>query len=732
MSPFHPRHLLACVLPCFLADAKAQNLLVNGSFTGSTASWTTSASQLVAYGTTGWPDAAVAARIGGGGTMLRDLGSGFAEQIVNLGSVPAGSSVLAEGYLGGGSQDNARLVVRFLDAGGGVLQFAATDWVTSSTRNFENVLMYRSLVASVPPGATRFAVRVEFQDVAFAGPLAAADEISARLIVGNNAAPAWPLGAELLANPGFEAGWNGASPLTLTDARGWEGAPGTGAAGAVRSYANNTAGVPSALMSCEIEGAWPRTCASGAVGNLLGHTGTVALRQVIDVRGNAAQFAAGAAAVDARAFLGGIGGEPDTAQVDLVCLGGTGNSLASLQLGPVSVAARNGESVLMPATRQLPVPAGTEWFVVTVTMTDTAFGGPLAYVDNLSVRLVPPALPAPVALNVDLVGDGDFEDGWNTGSPVRPSRPDTWFGGGGGTGTQVYGTAGAPSAAFAIANGLGANLAVDRGSGVLRRAIDLRGNAAAIATGNLAMAASAWLGGVGGEPDTAEVRIRFENGNGVAVGLPQQLGPVTAAERQNVTTLLRRTTGTFLVPRNSARAVVELVMTDTAFAGPRGLADDIRLVAFDPMQQASVSPWPGTVNGDLVLASGIDEEPRTGIGQTIKTASAGDVLRVRIGSPRGTLDGMPLILAANVYPAGVTPTPTPGFPGLALDLTKAAILMNGFGGGPFAPVVVPMAQGGNVWHLRVPAMLDGSNLLLQAVALSPTTTLVFTEGHEIR
>lgn len=60
------------------------------------------------------------------------------------------------------------------------------------------------------------------------------------------------------------------------------------------------------------------------------------------------------------------------------------------------------------------------------------------------------------------------------------------------------------------------------------------------------------------------------------------------------------------------------------------------------------------------------------------------------------------------------------------------------GDGVFSPVVIPLAQGGNVWSMGIPLGLDGIGILLQALAFPmgrtvPSNGIFFaSEGHEIR
>ena len=742
-SPFHLRRLL---LPAITAGVlvpsgiAAQNLLGNPSFeTGVLSPWTVVAGNpsVTTYGTTNLPGPAVANTILGGNLLLRDSGNGAVEQLVTPASMPLGSSLVVDGYVGGGSEDEARLVVRFFNANSVQIGLHSTDYVTDAKRNFEAVLLYRRLVVPTPPGAVSFAVRVEFRDLGCCGgPRGAADNLSAELVMGPTLPPAWPLQAELLGNPGFEGGWLGHSPLTLVDPRGWEGVTGSCQVKPVLEQRSDRA-----LGSGLVSRRWRRTepvLRSGGRGQSARphrqrHAATAdrPARQHGAVRVRCRRAAR-------RRVIGGVGSEPDTAQVDFSCLGANFQTLNSGIIGPIGAAERNFETALVHRELEIPVFPGTCYVDLRVTFADyTCCGGSRGLIDNISAMLVQPSSPPPVPLNVDLLSNGDFESGSLPGSPLELTNAMGWRGQGSNRAWAVsYGGGDTPSTAFAAARSLGTQVLRDGSNASLRQAVDLRGIAARIAGGTIAMQASAWLGGYLNEPDTAEVRVRFYDMFEVEVGALQVLPPVTAADRQNQTTMLQRVSAPFPVPTSAVVAVVAVVFSDTTCCGgSRGLADDIRLVAFDTTEQSSASPYPGT-GGDFVLMTGVNELPRTGPGHYVNSAGVNDVVRMVVGSPNGTLDGSPMVLALNVIVTGAPPTPI--LPGLVIEPHNAIVLFNGFSGGLLAPTVVPLAQGGNVYNLPIPISATGFSILVQSLCLpwngqQPPNGLFFaSEGHEIR
>ncbi|MCX6035492.1 MAG: hypothetical protein NTV38_11045 [Chloroflexi bacterium] len=105
--------------------------------------------------------------------------------------------------------------------------------------------------------------------------------------------------------------------------------------------------------------------------------------------------------------------------------------------------------------------------------------------------------------------------------------------------------------------------------------IDLSNYAAAIDTGNHAYTLSGWLGGWSDQNDNARLTINFKNAADQSLGTAT-LGPVTNAERSNLTALLYQTING-LVPALSRRVVVTLQMTRSGGVYNDGYADNLFL-----------------------------------------------------------------------------------------------------------------------------------------------------------
>lgn len=725
----------------------ATNLLTNPGFEMSATSWTTLSGSvsIQPYGPTPNPSSFFANQVGLGGFFMRDSGNGNAvvEQIVAIAGLPANAIVHAGGFFGGFSAaDDSRLVIRFLNSSGSQIQQANLAYVTESNRNSESVLLYRDARLPIPPGTASIAARIEFRDVNCCPTNAAADGIFVEILTTPLIPAPLPINTELLVNGEFESGWIGGSPLTLTSG-GWEG---IGGRSVVKAYSNNDPSVCGTIVSCVIGGGFsPFTnCIPGGAGNLLSDNGGGALRQRLDVRGNAAMFAAfGTVALRVSAYLGGTG-TPDTARVDVRFLDGTGTVLGALpSLGPVSQNNRNFETVLVRRSNDYLILPATQFIEIDIVFADNNCCTTEGLIDKVSAMIVPFTTPAPVPLNINLISNGGFEVGDLPFSPLELNNQLGWTGvAGGRVDVPSYGSSPfVPPTSFSALNGLGGLLARG-GNGTLRQVIDLTGSTAAVNSGSYTCFAEAWLGGNGSDADSAELRIRFENLAGVQVGGAgglQILGPVTPAQRGNATTLLRRS-ATFPVPPGAARIVVDLQFNPGNCCMDTGYADGISVVVFGNVTGGPV-PYPGT-NEDFRLYTGINAAPTTGPGNVVKTAVANDVLNMRAQCPNGTFDFAPLFLIGHAISTG-TPPPAPiGMlaQGLAFNPFAPAsfVIFDGYACGVFAcPVALP---GGTLFNFMIPPGVSGTSLYLQAAVaplpgapnLPNNGIFAASEAHEIR
>lgn len=125
--------------------------------------------------------------------------------------------------------------------------------------------------------------------------------------------------------------------------------------------------------------------------------------------------------------------------------------------------------------------------------------------------------------------------------------------------------------------------------------------ASAIDTGTVRFQLSGWLGGRAGLPGRARVTVAFLGASGAATGPPASLATVTAAERQDQTALLARSTiGT--VPAGTRTMTVTVRFLDTGGspgystnAEESGSADNLSLVLSTPVHAPTLTPPPSTV-----------------------------------------------------------------------------------------------------------------------------------------
>lgn len=711
--------------------ASGQNLLTNSSFENGLSGWTpvSSSTQVVNYGIANAPSTAVSARIGGGGSLLLDLGgNGVIEQIVSIGAIAPGTNVRATGYFGGADSDDSRMVVRFLNAANGEISRENLDYATQSNRNFETVLLLREARLPIPVGTAKIAARIELRNNCCGVVGAAADMIGLELTSAPLIPPPLALNTELLNNPSFENGWSFGSPLSLTDPRGWEGNGPSSVI--VKPYSNTDGTVPPTIVSCLIGGGIPNfSCSFGGSGNLLSDSGgNGVIRQRLDVRGNTPQFAfPSTVALKLSAYLGGMTDQPDSARVDVRFYNSSFVAVAPIAtLGPVNPADRNEETVLVKREAEYPVPPNTSYIDVEVVFSNGCCGAVTGLIDLLSVKLVTIAPPAATPLNANLATNGSFEDSSLPGSPLEITNPKSWFG----TASdpvevRTYGSSSiVPSSGFAFANGLGGLVLAQKFSAnaSLRRLFDVSADSALINSGRLNCYLEAWLGGIANDQDMAEMRVRFLGVSGTQVGGTGGLvilGPVTQIDRANQTTLLKRSADV-LIPPGTVTIEAEILFTNFCCSGGFGLADGIRVVLYDVVGGGPVT-YPGSKE-DLRLSSATSSpqeypEPlTTGAGYDSKVANGDSILSLRVDSPSGTYNYVPMVLAANVYPTGQPkPQPPASLPSLAFDPYQMIFLLDGYFCGGFGCAVV--LPGGTQLDVYMPPILQGNSVVVQALAI---------------
>lgn len=568
--------LVAAALQQTAFAVQSGNLLANSGFEAGTTHWTlvSGAVTAVTYGTSPLPTSGFGAQFGLGGWVLRDNGSGaVVEQLVQTGPIAPGVNVRASGFFGGTgtSPDQARLVVRYLGATQQEIRRDPLEFVSTTARNGENVLVKCEAVLAPPAGTVTIAAQIEFDNLTF-GSFALADQIELELTTTPLTPPALPIGTQLLANPSFDAGWTTGSPLTPENPSGWRGRAGRCL---TQAYTIGTSDFPGTEISSVYSGG------ASFLRSLDTHS---TFEQTFDVRGNATQIQNGLQVL-VSAFLGGSTQRPDTAGVVVDFLTSTGALVGPTRaLGPVTPTERNYQTLLMKRSARFDIPPTTAFVRVGVVFTDGVFGGEWGFADKLSVTLENPAPISPLSLDVNLVHNPGFENGSLVGSPIVLDDPDGWQGGSAVLmQTALYGSSTTlPSASFSIQNQLGGNLlrSTGNGQGKLVQVRSLEGFAAEIANGTLLLEASAWLGGHSNSLDTPQVDVVFLGANGLPLGLPTTLGPVTASMRAGLTTLLYLNQAVN-VPLGAERFSVAVTLEEGTTFQNYAYADEISVVLRD-------------------------------------------------------------------------------------------------------------------------------------------------------
>ena len=249
----------------------------------------------------------------------------------------------------------------------------------------------------------------------------------------------------------------------------------------------------------------------------------------------------------------------------------------------------------------------------------------------------------PAALEGNLLVNGGFEGpGWELGS---------------GTGYLRYG---APSHAFtpswrsAPRYGTGGgrllwggNSSATGGITTARQTVDVSASAGAIDAGRATANLSAYLGGTRAYPDTMRVQAEFLDAGGADLAV-MGLGPVTPADRNNLTTLLYRA-GTRALPPGTRAIRVLLISEDADKAYSSAMADNVKLT----LTTTPATPGTGGTGGTGTPATAAFG-PRTLV--TLALASprirAGRPVRVRVRNGNAFAVSGRLRATARVHAAG--------------------------------------------------------------------------------
>jgi uncharacterized protein (TIGR03437 family) len=313
-----------------------------------------------------------------------------------------------------------------------------------------------------------------------------------------------------------------------------------------------------------------------------GDAGSSNLSQNLDISAGGPQIDAGEVSFDLSAYVGGMGG--DYSKLVFTFLGAAGNNISTVTLGPIKPADMTTADGMMWRRQIGLVPASARSVNVTATfvrVTDVYNNGA---VDNVVFMLKYGgsefALYGP-----NLVTNGDAEAGPNTGTgPATVRDVPGWVRT---SAFNVLDYEGNLQSGDLVPVNVGQ--AFFSGGATMQTStatqdLDVAAAAISIDAGKVGYNLSALLGGNGSYPDNATVTLRFMNWSGLALG-QTVLGPVTAADRNNVSGLLARQQGGGVLPGTRWIRVL-LTMTGSGDSYNHGSADNVVLILHGPAPAA--------------------------------------------------------------------------------------------------------------------------------------------------
>jgi hypothetical protein len=177
----------------------------------------------------------------------------------------------------------------------------------------------------------------------------------------------------LLANPGAEAGTGAPDASTIIPPPSWT------TAGQLTAVRYGASGFPTAAQSAQIGGG----ANFFAGGNVALSTG----EQLLNVSAAQPEIDARRVSAALGACIGGFSSQTDNARISTIFLSGTGATLGTLNIGPVTAADRGNQTVLLPRNTSGNVPPSTRSIRVVITATRGEGTYNDGYADNVSLSL---------------------------------------------------------------------------------------------------------------------------------------------------------------------------------------------------------------------------------------------------------------------------------------------------------------------------------------------------------
>ena len=284
-------------------------------------------------------------------------------------------------------------------------------------------------------------------------------------------------------------------------------------------------------------------------------------------------------------WLGGWQSQDDNARLTAYFLNLVGQTNGSCTIGPVLASDRANVTGLYFRQGTARLPTGTRVIRCSLAMTRANSGYNDGYADSLSLVLSnspPPSTPDGTNLLVN--GDAEAGPGSLDGAAVAPVPG--WTTAGACTATQ-YGTGSgiltnAPGPTTRGANFFSGGLTTSPSVAV--QEVEVTGRAADIDAGTVECTLTGWLGGWLDQDDNARLTAYFLNRGGQTNG-SLTIGPILAADRTNITSLLYRRAETNVPPTTRTIRCV-LVMTWASGSYNDGYADNLSLTISTPPRLA--------------------------------------------------------------------------------------------------------------------------------------------------
>ena len=231
----------------------------------------------------------------------------------------------------------------------------------------------------------------------------------------------------------------------------------------------------------------------------------------------------------------------------------------------------------------------------------------VAFALGVLVAVAPPVVHG-VIPNGNLIQNPGAEEGPHATTWGNEAPPPQWTVNESQISQVAYGTGQFPTVAQASAANAGSAFFVgrfdpdrrvlrgDTGGGHMSQAIDLEA-IEEIDTGNVAARLEGLLGGVANHAGVAEVHADFFDDDSDTPTLELQIGPVTAADRDNQTTMLRRE-DSGVIPPVTDTVFINVIFTPNG-NDPTGFADNLSLTLAD-----AAAPVVRTTGVDAITTTG--------------------------------------------------------------------------------------------------------------------------------